>query len=236
VFDAFSGEDMNEAERRQRLITWLEVIFRDVEDLLLDDSIFWRLQQLISANPRFKQTPGLFSQWMASSFIQATAVGVRRQAKRDDDSISLKRLLTEVQKYPSLVSRSHYLSFFKDAEPWLKEAGDREFDAMAGVGATCIPVALVEQHLQELDAGVSAIEHYVDRRVAHYDKRGLAKPTPTLGDLTAALRTLEKLVMFYWLYLKGSSMTTMLATVQFDWEAIFRFPWLVEEAGGSELH
>ena len=227
---------MNEAERRQRLISWLEVIYADVEDLLLDDHIFWSLQELIAGNPRFKQSPGLFTQWMASSFIQATAVGVRRHAKGDDDSVSLKRFLREVKKFPGLVSRAHYLSFFADAEDWLRQSGAQGFDRMAGKGAASIPTTLVDEHLAKLDAAVSGIEHYVDRRVAHYDKRGLAKPTPTLGELTAALRVLEELVMFYWLYLKGSSMSTMLPTIQFDWEAIFRFQWMAETAGAGELH
>jgi hypothetical protein len=227
---------MNEAERRRRLISWLEVIYADVQDLLLDDHIFWNLQKLIAANPRFKQAPGLFTQWMASSFIQATAVGVRRQAKCRDDSVSLKRFLTEVQKYPSLVSRAHYMSLFANAEAWRRESGEHDFDMMAGGGASSIPVALVEEHLRELEGVVADIEHYVDRRVAHYDKKGLAKPTPTLGELSGALRALEKLVMFYWLFLKGASMTTMLATIQFDWEAIFRFEWMPEQsAGGDEV-
>jgi len=158
---------------------------------------------------------------------------VRRQAKRDDDSISLKRFLSEVQKYPNLVSRAHYISVSANSEAWLCECGEPDFDEMAGKGAPCIPSALVESHLDELETAVAGIEHYVDRRVAHYDNRGLAKPTPTLGELTAALRTLEKLVMFYWLFLKGASMTSMLSTIQRDWQAIFRFEWMLEHRGDN---
>lgn len=96
--------EMNESERRVRLIKWLETISNDVQDLLLDDHIFWKLQEVVRENQRFKECSGLFTQWVASAFIQATAVGVRRQAKTGDDSISLRRFLDEVQKYPSLVS------------------------------------------------------------------------------------------------------------------------------------
>jgi hypothetical protein len=101
---------MNEQERRTRLIQWLETIFRDVQDLLLDDHIFWKLQKIVAANPQFRKASGLLTQWMASSFVHATAVAVRRQAKVDADGISLARFLAEVAKFPNLVSRTHYMS------------------------------------------------------------------------------------------------------------------------------
>jgi hypothetical protein len=216
---------MDSTERRARLIQWLEIIFNDVQDLLLDNHIFWELQEIVRKNPRFKEAPGLFTQWMASAFVQATAVGVRRQAKASDDSVSLRRFLHEVQKYPWLVSREHYMSFYAGKDAWLIESGQRHFNHLAGEGDIHIPVAVVDEHLHELAQAVGAIEHYVDRRIAHYDKRGLAQPTPIFADLSTSLKTLERIVIFYWPLLKGSGMITMLPAIQFDWDEIFRFPW-----------
>jgi hypothetical protein len=162
---------------------------------------------------------------MASAFVQATAVGVRRQAKASDDSISLCRFLKEVQKYPRLVSREHYMSLYAGREAWLVKSGQRDFDRWAGEGGAHIPMAVVEKHLYELTQAVSAIEHYVDRRIAHYDKRGIGRPMPTFADLSISLKTLERIVIFYWRFLKGPSMTTMLPTIQFDWQDVFRFAW-----------
>jgi hypothetical protein len=90
---------MDEPARRVRLIDWLHVIFRDVQDLLLDDHVFWELQEVVRRNPQFSTASGLFTRWIASAFVQATAVGVRRQAKANGDSVSLRRFLQEVQKY-----------------------------------------------------------------------------------------------------------------------------------------
>ena len=217
---------MTEAERRERLIQWLEVILKDVQDLLLDDHIFWEFQRLVEANPKFAESPGLFTQWMASAFIQATATGVRRQAKVSDDSISLARFLAEVEKYPNLVSRAHYMSLYAGKDQWHIEIGEHDFDNIAGASAVEVPKALVRQHIADLKKAVDGIEHYVDRRVAHYDKRGLAKPTPTFADLSEALATLERIVILYWRLLKGGSYTTLLPTILFDWQQIFRFLWL----------
>lgn len=217
---------MDETERRARLIQRLEVIFSDVQDLLLDDHIFWELQDIVRNNPKFPEASGLFTQWMASAFVQATAVGVRRQARSDDDSVSLKWFLLEVRKYPSLVSRKHYMSLYEGKETQFIETAQQEFDEVAGEGAPYLSVALVEDHLRELDDAVKDIEHYVDRRIAHYDKRGLARPTPTFADLSSALKTLEKLVRLYWKLLKGPAVITLLPTIQYDWKDIFRFPWM----------
>jgi hypothetical protein len=181
---------MDTVQRRNRLIGWLETIRNDVQDLILDQHVFWELQGIIDANPRFAQEPGLFNQWMASSFVQATAVGVRRQAKSGDDSISLKCFLQEVREYPSLVSREFYLTFFADAADWLKEIGDDHFDSIAGKDGGDLPPALLDDQIRRLETAVATIEHYVDRRIAHYDQRGLARPVPTFkGVLSAGLRT-----------------------------------------------
>lgn len=224
---------MDESARRARLIDWLNVIFHDVQDLLLDDHVFWELQDIVSSNPQFSTASGLFTQWMASAFVQATAVGVRRQAKADGDSVSLKRFLLEVQKYPSLVSREYYVSLFEGKHPDLIEAGQSDFDDIAGKGEPHLPSTIVSTHLCKLDSAVKGIEHYVDRRIAHYDERGLAQPTPTFGDLSTALKTIEQLVILYWQLLKGASTATLLLTIPFDWWNIFRFVWDPQKQLGS---
>lgn len=189
---------MDTVQRRNRLIGWLEAIRTDVQDLILDQHLFWELQAIIDANPRFAQEPGLFNQWMASSFVQATAVGVRRQAKSGDDSISLKRFLQEVRKYPSLV-------------------------------------ALLDDQIRRLETAVATIEHYVDRRIAHYDQRGLARPVPRFKDLEDALKALEGFVLFYWPLLKGVSMPGgLLPTIQYDWKSVFTFAWIDRRESNTE--
>ena len=107
--------------RRTRLIAWLEVIKDDVPDLMLDHHVFWEVQAILKANPKVTKASGLFIQWMASSFVQSAAVGVRRQAKGGDDSVSLKRVLDEVRQYPELISRQFYLAFVADSPEWLTE-------------------------------------------------------------------------------------------------------------------
>ena len=216
---------MNEIERRERLIQWIEIIFAEIEDLFVDNHIFWRLQDVVRDNPQFRECSGLFTQWIASNFAEAAAVGIRRQAKMDTDSVSLKRFLNEVCQYPTMVSRDYYMSLFEGYDSWLIEINQRHFDSFAGKNGTHIPKAVAEEQLRCLTEAVKGIEHYVDRRVAHYDKRGLGQALPKFGDITLSLHTIEKIVLFYWRCLKGGSSGSILPVLHPEWENIFQFAW-----------
>lgn len=221
---------MTEDQRRSRLIEWIEIIMKDVQGLLLDQFIFCELQKIVRENPRFAQSPGLFTQWMASGFAQASAVGIRRHAKysekdkkNDKTNISLMRFLTEVKNDHKLISRQYYLELYKPANAPII-IGERDFDKVAGVGVDYLPQDRIEKHIDELKSAVDAVETYVDRRIAHNDRR--ASDIPTFGDLSAALATMEKLVMLYVRLLKGPSYDRLLPIIPYDWTAIFRFVWL----------
>lgn len=212
--------------RRARAVEWLDVIKTEVQSLYIDHDIFWELQKIVAANDRLEHRSGVFSRWMANGFATASAVAVRRQAKAGDDSISLKRFLREVRDFPELVSREHYLGFFADAEEWLREAnGVGYFDSIAGVGAGCISGSLVDEHLNDLSSAVERIEHYVDKRVAHYDKSGLKQPLPTYGDLTTSLEVLDRLTVFYLKLLKGSAPNSLRKPLDPSWIDVFEVPW-----------
>ena len=97
---------------------------------------------------------------------------------------------------------------------------------------------LVDKQLADLEAAAGAIEHYVDRRIAHYDKRDLATPVPSFKDLEDALRALETLVIFYWAVLKGSGLVGLTPTIQYDWQDVFEFAWIerreADDAGPND--
>jgi hypothetical protein len=220
---------VTEDERRNRLIDWLETVYTDVQQLLLNDHLFWEFQRVVDQNDEFLNASGLFTQFIADAYAQSAAVGVRRHAKVDDDSISVVRFLKEVRDYPGIVSRAHYIGLYEGKESWHIEIGQHDFDRVAGEGRSHVPAMLTEQQIRNVKGAVEGLEHYVDRRVAHYDKRALARPLPKFSDLTDALKALEEVVILYWRLLKGPSMSTILPTIMYDWKDIFRFAWQPKE-------
>ena len=216
---------ITETERRDRLITWLEDIYREVQQLLVNEHLFWELQKIVKENDNFKDASGLFTRWIADGFKNSLMIAVRRQVKLDKQSISLRGFLEEIKKFPELVSREHYMSLYAGKEKYVVQMGERSFDRVAGVGVNRIPVALVEQQIADLSASAVKVEAYADRRVAHFDRRDPARPFPTFDDLTAANKTMEKIVIRYWGLLKGGSLTELMPTIIFDWQDVFKFPW-----------
>ena len=216
---------MTETERRDRLIGWLDVVYVDVQHLLLNDHVFWEFQNVVKQNDQFLSASGLFTQFIAEAYAHSAAVGIRRHAKADKDSISIMRFLEEVRDHPQTVSREHYISLYKGKEAWHIEIGQHDFDRVAGEGSPHVPPQLADEQIQDVKGAVEVVEHYVDRRIAHYDKRDLARPLPKYSELTDALKALEKIVILYWRLLKGPSMTTIVPIIMYDWKDIFRFAW-----------
>jgi hypothetical protein len=213
-------------QRRLQLIGWIEIIKKDVEGLVLDQYIFYELQKIVRENPRFAESPGLFTRWMASGFAQASAVGIRRQArydKRYPDNISLLRFLNEVKDNPDLITRQYYLELYK-AKNAPVIIGENDFNTLAGAGNDQLPPARIDKHIDELKSAADAVAIYVNRRIAHHDER--VATIPTFGDLSAALATMEKLVLLYVRLLKGDATMQLLPTFSYDWTSIFRFAWL----------
>ena len=111
--------------------------------------------------------------------------------------------------------------------------GQLDFDEVAGKGSDQIPVSLIDQQLQRIADASARLEEYADRRVAHFDKRGPARPLPTFSELSAAIGTLEEIVILYSRLLKGGSLSTMLPTIIFDWKDVFRFAWEPDPRAGG---
>jgi hypothetical protein len=223
---------MAQADERRKLTKWLEVIRQDVKDIVFDNEIFWEVQQIIGSNPRFSNTRGIFNQWMTSSFIQAAALGARRQADRSSDCISLHKFLLEASSSPDLLSREYYVRVTLQASDWPKqdaeELANGDYDALVGPGMSQPDPVQVQREIDELLAKTGKIRHYVDRRVAHYDLRGVQQPVPTFNDLGECLALFRRLIVKYYMLLTATDLGKSWPEFRFDhdWKAIFGFPWL----------
>jgi hypothetical protein len=69
------------------------------------------------------------------------------------------------------------------------------------------------------------VKRYVDRLVAHWDRRGL-KELPTFDELNAALDVISEVFVEWAQWLTASHRAVMVPVFQYDWEAPLRVPWL----------
>ncbi len=219
---------MTEEDRRHRLIGWLQTIEKDITDLVIDDYVFWEIQELFKNNKELRGTPSIINQWMASAFIQATAVGVRRQTDKNPESISFYRVLTELKQYPSLASRAYHVSLYQNSSipPELAvDMGNGTYDTIIGIGVAQPSPDQIQQDIDKLTTTVQQINKYVNKRVAHYDQNTFTA-IPKFDDLSACLVAFEELIKKYKLLLTAIGLPSLLPTFQYDWRAAFRIPWV----------
>lgn len=213
-------------ERRERTREWLRVIYADVQDLIIDRHIFWEVQGIVRNNPVIRPMPSHFFHWMMAAHVEATAIGIRRQVKRDNDSISLRRFLEELREHPDIASRDHYIETCRQNPDLPGDSLDRAYDRLVGEGRVHLDPAAVDAELDQFRATAARVEHLADRRFAHYDQRGTNHALPTFDDITASLQCAENLVKRYELLLEGAAVATLLPAFQYDWTAVFRHPWI----------
>ena len=199
---------------------WLDDILADVRGLLVSQDIFWEVQKIIEANPCI-HTPSLFYKWMAGIYGSSVTVGIRRQQDGDRDSVTLRRLLEEIQDNPQVLSRDRYVALYgEDA----RDFGHRDFDRIAGQGRSHIDPEMVINDLVQLERETQKVKGYVDRRIAHMDRRA-PKGLPTLGEVDECLSLFKELLQKYLLIFRATTYE-ILPVRDYDWKQIFREPWI----------
>lgn len=203
-------------------LRWFEIIKGDVQDLVVAKHTFHEVQDMIRDNPRLHQHSSFYD-YFSRTYISHVVIGVRRQIKCNDQSISMARLFEEMIATPQAFPRSYYTAKYKGSV--VENFADCDFDRFAVPGASHIDPSLVASDLHRLRDASTRCEDFADKRVAHRDKRE-PKELPTFNEVDACIDLLDKLYVKYFRLFKASAMHTLLPTWQYDWKAIFRVPWL----------
>ncbi len=205
---------LNDVERWQ---DWLNQINNDLSTVYLYRAIWTTMAQTIDGNLAIPRTPALGM--IASNYATTQAVAVRRLADLGRDTISFARLLTEIIAKPrALTARSALpAGEIVDILAW-----EQRF-ARAVPGGHVDPAPL-ERALAELTTAAESIRKYVDRHVAHRDRRPLAT-MPTFIDLNGAIDHLGELSSKCELLLHGADRLPM-PVVLGDIMDAFSVPWV----------
>ncbi len=217
-------------ERRIRLKKWLESVYESVTEAVVNQHIFWEVQEIIRTNAQLQNTSSAFYELMNSTFVHSTVIAVRRQLDIDKNCISLCRFLLELQKYPELISRQYHRSLYVHNLDFADHRADETYDRHVGRNAEVLIKDVIQQEIDSLKMVSETIHHYADRIVAHYDTRGLGQASaPKYDDLTKCLVVIERLVLRYALLLNGARQDSLLPTFQYDWKRVFRIQWILKQ-------
>lgn len=204
---------------------WLKQIEKDIEELYEFRRIYKDTREIVSKNPAV-QAPSLYHDFVTSCYVAYAVMAVRRQASAPrPDSVSLTRLLDEIEKRPSIMSRQRFVAMYPEgpARDW--SAGP-DYDRFSDKNGNQVSSEVVQRDLDRLDLAVKNVTILATKRVAHLDYRKPIDPVPTFVDLDKAIDTLGSVFNKYNVLLTGTAMLSMEPTIVVDWTAIFQVPWL----------
>lgn len=202
---------------------WLEVIRDEIRQLLTYQDIFWSVQEIVKKNKRI-QKPSMFFQYLGDTYVTYAVIGIRRQVKRDRDSISFAKLLDAIAINPKQLSREYFKNLYKGFNAEILNA-DRTFDEFSGIGKDHICPKMVRSDFDKLMSTAKKVETFADKRVAHHDKQG-PEIIPTFADADECIQLLDKLYVKYYKVFYAVGMKTLLPTYQYNWKEIFTVPWI----------
>jgi hypothetical protein len=202
---------------------WIKIIYKDLQGLLIMRHIFWEVQEIIKRNDRI-QKRSTFYKWMGSTYSASVSVGIRRQVDERRDSVSLLRLLSDMKRNPTALTRERHRSLYSP-ENLKVGLADRCFDKYSGTGKAHADANKIEADIEKLKTATAEVKHYVDKSVAHMNASRLTR-IPKFRNVDFALNLLEGLLKKYLLLLHADAHTSILPVWQYDWKAIFREPWI----------
>jgi hypothetical protein len=215
-------------KKLEKWIRWLEIIKGEVSELVIAQHTFHEVQKIIKSNTRLHQ-PNSFYDYLSRTYVSHAVIGLRRQVKCDDQSISMARLFTEMIETPQTFSRSYYVGLYEKSA--VKQFADHDFEKYADPRAQHIAPNRVAIDLVRLREASRICEDFADKRVAHRDKRE-PKELPTFIEVEGCINLLDELYVKYFLLFHASHIDSLLPVWQYDWKGIFRTPWIQPDEDG----
>jgi hypothetical protein len=209
---------------------WLRSIESAVTELCVGREVYKETLDMYRQNPAI-QKPSLFYSWMRGLFVAWSVTLIGRLVDDKRGTRSFVRFLRSVQKSSHPPSRDHHVALyitamtnFSDEEA--ARIANREFDRLVGSTENFVPKRQVEVDIARLLEVTKPIIRFRHERVAHVAENP-SEQLPTYENLDAGIIVLVELLRKYSLLINGVSADPF-PTIQYDWLAIFRVPWIVE--------
>lgn len=148
------------------------------------------------------------------------AVGIRRHAKIDD-SISLMKLIDQLEKSAEQFTYEFYLQQFpleKGKWEWQKAT----FASFSNDQKN-LSKAIISSDMEKLKNIAGKVSNFTDRSIAHLDQRGIQEDV-TYDDLAKSINLFNKIACKYLTLITGNGYTTLRPTILYDWTKIFTVP------------
>jgi HEPN superfamily AbiU2-like protein len=207
----------------------LHTIYEDVVGLHHSRHLLQDVREIYEGNPAL-QRDHVFINWLTQNYAAAMAVGIRQQADRSDDAISMANLITDLEINADKLTRAWFVGEYLRRAPendkaYWEYSANKDFDQFAPNGAAYASVGLLQDDQSKLQSIANDVRLFVNRRLAHQSLKQVVQPI-TLKDLRAALDQFGELLKRYHLLLEQAGLSGAEPTIQTDWKAVLRVPWI----------
>ncbi len=210
--------------RVEKWIGWLENKIRPEVLTIYWQRHVYRTVADITSNRQPHLPDSHFFDYLRDTYAITQAVAVRRQAEQSPRVISLGTLLAEVVGDSERLTRQRFVSQY---DPDDQARGEEAFtDHFGGVVGEHLDPALVAADLDRLTAESERVVTYVDKNIAHLDRRPVGD-LPLFEDLNTAIDVVGDMFKRYVLLLTASSYAQLVPVAQERWEAVFDEPWII---------
>lgn len=187
----------------------LERLRDEILCLATDRDIYWKVQkEVIQRNSKLLTIRSPFIDMLDRSYAHATVASIRRLTDGRKGTVSLTRVLRELQGQPEKFVR-HIGEVA--GEKWVMQVNKKE----------------IEQDLKSLQETCEPVKRYADQYVAHHDR----VPDPELPkyrDVNKAIDELSRIFKKYYALLAGGDLEPVVSYLEGPL-AVFRFAWLPEK-------
>ncbi len=200
---------------------WFDNIKNQIFNTHHRRQVYLEVMAMVDANPAL-QVPSAFYTWMRTVYVYDTTIAVRRLVDRDRRTVSFVKLMDQIADHPEVVTRGRFVARYPRL---LRDAGHRDFERFASPTAKTIHRRVIRRHQRELLATAERLKRFVDKHVAHNDRRPMRR-LPTYAELDDSIDLLGRLAQDYSLLLEQSALVEVVPVIQYDWKAPFRVPWI----------
>jgi hypothetical protein len=170
-------------------------------------------------------------------YIESQVLAIRRQADSDSRTLSLRRLIGQLEQHRKDFTRSWYVGrWMRDRDPNSKDPRERHlarfhleqanaaFDKFTDEpGAEHLGGRRLQDDRDELEAMTDKVVRYANAVVAHVE-RNPEDVEVTYDDFNNAIDHLGEMLRRYFLLIDQGGLLSATPTIQGDWKGPFRRP------------
>ena len=150
-------------------------------------------------------------------------LGITRQVDVKPEVISLLKLLQDIKANKSIITKTWFANQYEKTLP--RQIGEQHFTEHFGSGED-VDLKIIEQDIQELKSATAKVAKFRHTRIAHKNADERLVIDLNFKEVEGALKVLEKLMIKYQLLINQSGFAGLMPTITYDWEVVFRTPWI----------